>query len=332
MTTPTEGVNEPASINDAAELFLSRWADAEEPSDTDKGVTPDPEEDDATVQDEGDDTSDEDLDLEEDDSDTDQSDENSDAEGEEATDDHKVKLTVDGEEKTVTVKELKRLYGQEASLTRKSQEVAEARKAAAADAERYMLASQKLIEKAQARFQPFEKIDWMVAQQKLTPDEFAALRSEALEAHQDLQFLQNETGELLTNLAKEREAQYLEKAKEAVKVLERDIPNWSKETYEQVCTYATENGFKEAADVVDPAVIKFIHKAMRFDALKAKAAQKKTQAKTAPKRVVKPANSNSTKLGQNEKPNDALKKLAQTGSRDDAAAAFLERWTDSSDG
>jgi hypothetical protein len=62
-----------------------------------------------------------------------------------------VKLKVDGEEKEVPVKDLTRLYGQEAALTRKSQEVAEQRKQAEAESQKHVSALQVLLTRAQEK-------------------------------------------------------------------------------------------------------------------------------------------------------------------------------------
>jgi hypothetical protein len=343
MTTPTEGVNELASNNDAADLFLSRWADAEELSDTTKGDKPSrkKEEDKATVlPDDADnnDVDDEDLELEDDDEDTeaDQSDDDAeDGEAPEATDDHKVVLTVDGEAKTVTVKELKRLYGQEASLTRKSQEVAQARKAAEDKGERFIVASQRMLERAEERFRPFENIDWMVAQQKLEPEEFSALREEAREALSHINFLKSEADEVVKTVRAEQQAEFVKQAKEAITILERDIPGWNRDVYRDVCTFAVDSGMdaEVVSQIVDASAIKMIHDAMKYRTLKSKALEKKTQAKAnAPKRVVKPSSSNSGALGKNSEANDSLKKLAKTGRIDDAADAFLAGWREADNG
>jgi hypothetical protein len=346
MTTPTEGVNEPRilSEDDATQAFLDRWTDAEKPSAEDEGETnandtDEGDDEDATLEaaldesDEDETAGDEADDQSEDDTDEDEGDD----EGAPAGDDLKVTVTVDGEDKTVTVKELKRLYGQEASLTRKSQEVAAARKVADAEGERYMIAAQKLLTRAEERFAPFAKIDWMVAQQRLTPDEFAALREEARAAHQDLSFLNAETEDVLTQLQTQRQAQLAEAAKDTIATLERDIPGWNKEVYDQVRNHAVSTGM--AAEVVntivDPAALKLMHDAMRYRELKARAAAKKqpiTKPKAAaPKKVVKPASKTPGKMGTKTKGEEATARLRKSGKTEDAVAALLSRWTDGDD-
>jgi hypothetical protein len=71
-----------------------------------------------------------------------------------------VKVTEGDAVHEVPLKDLTRLYGQEAALTRKSQEVAELRKTAEA-AQKNLTALQVLIERAKEKADPFKKIDWM---------------------------------------------------------------------------------------------------------------------------------------------------------------------------
>jgi hypothetical protein len=315
--------------------------DAAKPSTTDKGKPTDDledEDEDATSLDlsEDEDLSEDDTD-ESADADADQTDEDEDeddkAKAPVATDGHRVEITVDGETKSVTVKELKRLFGQEASLTRKSQEVATAKKTAELDGERYMIASQRLLTKAEARFAPFEKIDWMVAQTRLSPDEFSALRDEARDAYTEVNFLKAEADDVLNTLAETRQGQTAEAAREAITVLTRDIPGWNREVYDKVRSFAVTNGMDAEVvnGLVDPAAIKLIHMAMRYQNLKSNALTKKAKAKAAPKRVVKPGRNRSDTLGTMDPAAAAKARAKSTGSRDDAMAALMAGWQSDGD-
>jgi hypothetical protein len=190
-----------------------------------------------------------------------------------------------------------------------------------------------MLDKAKERVAPFEKIDWLVAQQRLTPDEFLALRTEAREAVQELEFIDQEAKDFLGRIAQQKQDERIAAAKEAITVLERDVPGWNREVYSKVLAYAVENGMPEdvATGIIDPTVLKFMHKAMRLDSLKAKAAVKKTVVKNTAKKVVKPSSNRSDRLASGKRGNEGLTKLARSGSRDDAVAAFMERWADTSD-
>lgn len=344
MTTPNQGVNvNDGSITSAADSFLARWKDAEELSETEDEDTSnesdednlDDQEDDATDLTLDEDDENEEDDSDEDDADADQSDDDDSDELLEADDDLIVTMTVDGETKTASVKELKRLFGQEAALTRKSQEVAALRKKADTDAERYMVATQRLMEKATARFEPFAKIDWMVAQNKLSSDQFAALRAEAKEAYDDLAFLHNESEAVLQQVQETRQAEIAETAKKSIETLERDIPGWNREVYDQVRSFAVESGLAPEVvnQIVEAPALKLMHDAMKYAELKKKAQFKRAKVKKvgAVKKVVKQSSSSGLSKKEGKKGAQQLAALAQTGSRDDAAAAFMSRWEDSDD-
>lgn len=338
MTTlVNEAVNDEDYGDDAAvEAFLNRWKDADDndqPSDKGTGENSknvhEDDEDDATDLDVLEDERDEDADADAE-GDEDNEDDSGDAKPE-ASDDHVVSVTVDGETKQVPVKELKRLFGQEAALTRKSQEVSAARKAAESDAERYMLAAGKLLEKAESRFAPFAKIDWLVAQTRLSPEDFAALRAEAKDAFDDLNFLKAETDEVLAHVHQTRQASFAEAAKESIKVLEAEVPGWNREVYDKVRSFAVSNGMDAEVvnSIIDPAALKMFHMAMRLSELKEKARAKKASTpKAAPKRVVRTSNDAPRGGKMADKGAEAANRLRKTGRDEDAVAALMARWSD----
>lgn len=337
MTTLNSGVNDDNSgilfEDDATSLLLAQWTDAERPSDAVTKEGPNADAD--TGDDEeatlialaADEENDENADTDSQSDNPEDNEDNTETPAE-AGDDAIVSITVDGEVQKVKVSALKRLHGQEASLTRKSQEVAAARKAVELEAERYMVSSQKLLTKAEERFAPFAKIDWMVAQQRLKPDEFAAIREEARAAHTELQFLKAEANEVLGQLHTERQEQLVETAKETVATLTRDVPGWNREVYDRVRTHAVETGMDPQVvnSVVDPAAIKLMHDAMRYRELKAKAATKRTSTPAAAKRVVKQSSTTTGSMGTKTKAEDARTRLSQTGKEQDAMAALLAGW------
>jgi len=123
-------------IGDAADAILQRWTDGEIPSEddetleaTDEALVEETDEDlSETFDDEEDYEEVEDTDEDPDDYESDDEDE-PEAEEEEAqaelelSEDTLVEIQVDGQTKQASIKDLKRLYGQEASLTRKSQKL-----------------------------------------------------------------------------------------------------------------------------------------------------------------------------------------------------------------
>ncbi len=249
-----------------------------------------------------------------------------------AADDAEVEVVVDGEIRRVAVRDLKRLAGQEAALTRKSQEVAARRKAADEREEASAYALDALIRRAQERVQPYAEIDWLVAAQKLSPDELQALRTEARRHYEDYHFLTQEAVRL-HDRAKAGRAEALREAAVAALPEIRDRiaeagGSWSPETYDRIRTYAIAQGFpqSEVNGWVNPAIIQMVYKASRYDAIKAQGPVK-TRAVARSASPVKttgaPAKANPGSAAADK----AMSRLRQTGSVEDAAAAIFARMT-----
>ena len=316
---------------EAESAFLEKWKeDAEKPSKPSKGAKED--EEDETPPDSSDDDTEE-L-YEEDDSEDAEDQSDDDADETIAGDTAKVKVTVDGEEKTVSVKDLKRLFGQEASLTRKSQEVAAKRKEAEDTLGRNKLAAEKLLERANKRYEPYSKIDFLAASRQLDDEEFNALRAAALSAYEDVKFYSEELSAAEKAVQAEKAKTNQEAAKAAVEFLENPetgIKGWNKDLYVNLGQWAINQGMtvEDYASITNPRILKMMWQAMRYDA-----AKKVTLKKTAetPKKVMKAkkANNPGNKFARGHA-EDAMKKLRQSGSRQDAENAFLARWKDGDD-
>jgi hypothetical protein len=109
-----------------------------------------------------------------------------------AEDDDEVVVSVDGQEHRIAVKDLKRLFGQEASLTQKSQQVAAAHSTATAQAERHMAALQSMKQRAEERFKPFKEVDWSVAARNLSGEDYAQLKQAHDTLKSDLDYYDTE--------------------------------------------------------------------------------------------------------------------------------------------
>lgn len=352
MATTQTGVDSEygeLDLPDATDAFLSKWTDAGTLSDEESGATPPPrkretareeeeeaedenesEEDEENLEDQNDSDADDDSDEESEDSDdTGADEEDKDDQPTVAGDEALVKLTVDGEEKTVSVKELKRLYGQEASLTRKSQEVSVARKKAEDEGARFTTAAQALLQRAYEKFEPYQNIDWVVAQSTLNSDELVGLRNEARATYEEVAFLQNQVDTVFQQTIAERQAALKEGAKEMQEVLadpQTGIPGWNDETYDSIRSFAVQQGIPEDtfAQLVDPVAIKLINMARLYTVGQKKLGQVKKKA-TAPKKVLKSNKTPGKALKQGNQ-EDAVSRLRKSGSVDDAADAFMARW------
>ena len=296
------------TLDDAAEAILGNWEDPEtvskeEQEATDETTSETSVEESVETEDET-----EDLEYEEDDEDPEEEDESEtteddqeeveeqDDDSEEAEvvafdDDTLVEISVDGESKQASIKDLKRLYGQEASLTRKSQETASQRKMADEQLQKADASLQAMISRAQERFKPYSEVDMLVASKNMSAEDFTQLRAEAKQAEDDLKFLTEEADGFYGYVKNQQSQAMQEQAKECVKVLQREIPDWNNSMYNDIRQYAITNGLPEEAvnQYVDPNVIMLLNKARMFDQTtkvatvkKAKAAKKVLRTKKAP--------------------------------------------------
>lgn len=343
MTTTTQsGVANAApsfTEDDAADQFLSRWSD-EDP----EKVSQTPEdEDDAPEQDEAEEVEEaeespegDEQESEEDPQEGDEeSSEDEGAEGDEADesaepevlDDEKVvKVKVDDEELEVSVKDLKRLYGQEAALTKKSQALATQRKEVEAANSRAAAQLDRLYQKAAQRWEPYSKIDMLVASKQLDAEQFSALRAEAQAAYEDYRFITQEVDQFVVNANEQRQQHMKTAAAEAVKTLNDKIPGgWNQKVYDEVRAYAEGSGMpKHIVDgIVDPFALEMIHKAMQFDKAKAVVT---TKVNKTPKKVIKTTKAVSPNSTRVDKTVKVKQRLAKSGSTDDATDLFLARW------
>ena len=279
-------------IDDAAEAILGRWDDGETLSEVDEDATSeDLEETEVTedeLDDEEDDEGEDNLDDPETDEldDDDETDEDEDAEEDDdeplaASDDQVVDISVNGESKKVSVKDLKRLYGQEASLTKKSQDLANQRKQSEEQLAQTHMSYQKLMERAEARYKPYADIDMLVASREMDAETFSQLRQDAKQAEDDLKFLQEESGQLVSQAQQNHQQATKEAAADCVKVLQEQLPDWGNELYTNIREYAVASGLpKDQVDqYTDPQVIMLINKARLYDQSKQSAKSKKAKAK-----------------------------------------------------
>lgn len=329
--------NNNLSVDDAAEAILSRWEvkdadeDAEELSeesdDTEEQDDDDDSEtdEDATEPSEDDEEEDDDDSSDEDDEDSDEDDE---PKAKKTLDDNAVvKVKVGDEELDVSVKDLKRLYGQEAALTRKSQAVAAKAKEAEENSTLYATALNGLLQRARERAAPFAKIDYLVATKELSTDELTALRSEAQRHFEEVEFLEQELGAVMAQSREQSQRALYQQAQECVRVLKDEIPGWSEKLYDNLRGFAVTQGFDRQVinNLTDPVAFKLLHQAYLYNKGQKAVTSKKVKS---PKKIVKSTTAPSvTKDTVGKRGVDkALDRARRSGSVDDAASAFLAKW------
>lgn len=253
------------------------------------------------------------------------------------SDDTFVRVKVGDEEKEVSVKDLKRLYGQEASLTRKSQEVAEQRRIADEGVAKNVAALNVMVEKAKAKAAPYAAIDWLAAAKNpnISAEELTGLQAEAKAAFEDVQFLEKDLGGLMTAVAEKTKADTAAQAKVCIASLSTPgteakpnplhIEGWNDKVYDDLRSFARELGAdaKSVDAMVDPVAFKVLHMAMQFKRGSSKVLTVKTN--KSPKKIVKTSSSSPASKANASKTdrNAAVSKLAKTGSEEDAVNAFL---------
>ena len=244
------------------------------------------------------------------------------------SDDAQVEIQVNGETVQASVKDLKRLYGQEAALTRKSQEVATQRKNAEEAISKSNVVLQKMLEKAQAKFKPYQEVDMLVASKTMSTEDFAQLRKEYKEVEDEYKFLTEEANVFYKDLQNQQQTQLQAAAKECVKVLQEEVPNWSNQLYNDIRGYAISIGLpeNEVNQYVDPKVIQLINKARLYDQGKKVATVKKKNTKST--KILRskkaPVNDKSRKATQLR---EATQALGNAGTDlDDISEVIMKRW------
>ena len=328
-------------VDGAADSILARWTDVEKPSETETSATDnEPKETEEQSQDNEEEKSNEEN-LEENTEDPsnnedepnesenidDDEDADSDDTSTELSDETEVDVIVDGEAQKVSIKNLKRLHGQEASLTRKSQEVAQRRKEADDAISKSSVVMDAMIKKAEEKFKPYKEVDMLLASKTMTDKDFAQLRKEAQSAQDDLNFLTKEADGLYKDLQEQQKVALSNAAKECVQVLQEAIPNWTNNLYNDIRGYAIGQGFneQEVNNYVDPKVIQILNKARLYDEGKKVAQVKK--ANPTSKRVLKSKKAPPTPQNQkNVKIQEARKRMRTSTDLDDVAEALMSRW------
>lgn len=332
VQTSTQPTEKPVfdNILDGADAILSRWEDADEnqPSEDLAEEANEPLVDETELEP----REEEEIDLEQEEAEEGEEDLESESEEQEElqeleiTDDTEIEVLVDGKSHQVSLSNLKRLYGQEASLTRKSQETATQRKQAEEQLSKTNLVLSKMLERAEAKYKPYSEVDMLVASKSLSDEDFAQLRKEANDAETELKFLKEEADALYKDTQAQQQQKLQQAATEAVKVLQNDIPDWSNNLYNDIRTYAISEGLGEA-DVnsyVDPVVIKILNKARLYDqAKKVSTTKKKATAKKILRAKKAPQNDTQKKQKNMQA---ARERMRDSHDRDDIAEVILQRW------
>ncbi len=333
ISTESNNLNSGIGLNEAAESSAFLEALGELPEQEDEAeITSDEELESDELED-----FDEEQDVEDSEEELDDT-EVSEDEGEEAGDDTEefYVVKIDGEELEVSEDELLSGYQRQRDYTRKTQELADQRKALEteinslkAERTKYVKSLELSMEEESKELEKYNDIDWATLR-KEDPNQFLLLHHEMSEVRQKISDKKAAREEALSKVdtsTSRLEEERLER--EATRVKEM-VEGWEGEGHQQLVNelreQATKEGFTdEDGDLFKSAmVIKLLQKANKYDALQQKkeTVVKKKVNRKVPK-VIKSGNksdSASTKRKANSQ--KQMERLKQTGNLKDSVALF----------
>tara|TARA_R110000824_G_scaffold265073_2_gene453945 strand:+ start:685 stop:1668 length:984 start_codon:yes stop_codon:yes gene_type:complete len=244
----------------------------------------------------------------------------------------KYTVKVDGEEVEVNLDELRNGYQRQADYTRKSQSLAEQRKAYEANLQavqnersQYATLLGNMAQNQNAELQRFASTNW--AELKETdPMEYMEKRLEYQEAKEKVSELHNERVRVQQQTESEMGQFLQEKLQKEAELLSKALPQYlepGSNFKDEVRNYALNLGFspQDIDGIADHRVIMVLHKAMMQDRISNGPANKSK--KTAPK-IVK-SGTPQTKGQRSRRTVQAKReRLAKTGNQRDAANVFLD--------
>lgn len=317
----------PADSAPSVEERLAAVLSSPEESDTPEPEADDqPEEGDAVVEDEVEadtETSDEAEDGQAEDEEG-EADTEEESDGDDDGDKPEQLIEIDGEQ--LTLEEVKLGYLRQSDYTRKTQAVAEQRKAAEEERQYYASTLNSLLTAVGADVQRFEGVDWERAAVE-NPEQYRQAKAAYEQSMQLFHGIRGQTEDFVKRAKEAQEAALAAQAKESVAILKTTIPGWNNDLYAQIGEYAQkELGFKldEFNQIADHRAIKSIWKAMQYDRGR-KVATEKT-VKVAPTRTLSDKKAAEAKIVTNRKQNQKQReRLRETGKIDDAIGLLANR-------
>ena len=274
------------------------------------------------------------FEAEEADDDTEESEDDSEIEDEEVVEEEQTfTVKAAGEEKEVTLDELKKSYQLGSDYTKKTQEVAEQRKVIDQEA-KAIIEARKVRDDYAQRLQAVEQFlvgsndspEDLAAMKENDPIGYAVKVAEMTEKKDQLQQVQAEQQRIAQEQNSDREAQMQKFVEGEAQKLTQSLPEFSDKTKGEkirndIRNYGKKVGFtdEELSQVYDSRHVLVLHKAAQYDKLMAGKAGVKKKVANAPKMI-----KGGAKVKQNvtDKTKKQMKRLQQTGSARDAAAIF----------
>ena len=330
-TTPEvgSGNDNPITIDDATSAFEGMLS---APEDSKEQPT---EKEEDTQEAEVEETEEEDVEFEaeEADDDTEKSEDDSEIEDEEVIEEEQTfTVKAAGEEKEVTLDELKKSYQLGSDYTKKTQEVAEQRKVIDQEA-KAIIEARKVRDDYAQRLQAVEQFlvgsndnpEDLAAMKENDPIGYAVKVAEMTEKKDQLQQVNAERQRIAQEQESDRSANMQKYVEGEAQKLTQSLPEFSGTKGEQIRNeirnYGKKVGFTddELSQVYDSRHVLVLHKAAQYDKLMAGKAGVKKKVANAPKTMKGGAKVKQTVTDRTKKQH---KRLLQTGDARDAAALF----------
>ena len=254
-------------------------------------------------------------------------------------------VTVNGEEREVSLDELLSGYSRQSDYTRKTQELSSDRKQMEELAQKYnselqqmqyerqqyMGNLEQILGNAAGEIDKFAKIDWSTLKDT-DPIEYVTKREEFREAQEKIQSIRNEQASAQQKFAKDTESMRKQALKEEHGKLVAALPEWSepekqKKLASDVKSFAMSQGFseEELSSLIDHRSVLVLIKAAKYD--KMHSSDVKTKKLKNKPRVIRSGKGQSTSSSNKSKRTAQMKRLQGTGHVDDASA-LLEDFID----
>jgi hypothetical protein len=231
-------------------------------------------------------------------------------------------IEIDGE--TLSVEEIKLGYLRQGDYTKKTQAVAEQRKAAEDQTKSYESTLSALLTASGADLSRFDNVNWEQAAVE-NPDQYKQAKAMYEQTQQTFNFIKSQADEHQQRVQDQQQAMVKERATESLTVLKSTIPNWNNDVYYSIGEYAKDTlgvSSEEFNGITDHRSITAMYKAMQFDRAKTET-QKKVKA--SPKKTLSGKKAEPADLGKKETYRKARERLKKSGRMEDAVQALLNR-------
>ena len=240
-------------------------------------------------------------------------------------------VKIDGDEHEVTLDELRNGYQRHADYTRKSQSLAEQRKAYESNLEavqnergQYAEALKTLSAQKSADLERFKNVDWATLKQD-DPMEYMEKRLELQDVQDKISTIDAEQDRVRTQAIEDTQTFLRDKLQKEAEILAEKLPEYSDPSStlrNDIREYTLSLGFspEDVDGITDHRVVLVLHKAMQAEKGSQVSSKK---SKTVPK-VVK-SGTPQTKAQKSRKAKQTKReRLAKTGHHRDAAEVFLD--------